>query len=240
MAASTRYPAAAKAPVPAPLTGANAARSGPCSPTPTASPSGGRPLAPTAKMRQPLLEPTVAAVNNRWLLAECETLRLDRGCENGVVRRLVANVGIDDLICSKVRRAAAPRPGSSCRSGCAGPSTDLLVAVELRAAPPRHRPRRRAPPHPSCPRHRPAHHSQAHRLAQPMKPSLTPIRARAKAWAGDHRMPSDSAVRLPPRRGDHMAARGRTTRRGGAPPRPQRRDPGPHPCGRPGRRRGRG
>jgi hypothetical protein len=62
-------------------------------------------------MREPLLEPTVAAVNNRGLLAECETLHLDRGCENGVVRRLVTNVGIGDLICSKVRprRSATTR-----------------------------------------------------------------------------------------------------------------------------------
>lgn len=50
-----------------------------------------------------LLEPTLAAVNDHGLLAECETLHLDRGYDNGVVRRLVADLGIDDLICSKVR-----------------------------------------------------------------------------------------------------------------------------------------
>jgi len=50
-----------------------------------------------------LLEPTLAAVADRGLLAECETLHLDRGYDNGVARRLVARLGIDDLVCSKVR-----------------------------------------------------------------------------------------------------------------------------------------
>jgi transposase len=51
-----------------------------------------------------LLEPTLAAVAQRGLLAEIETLHLDRGYDNGVVRRLAADLGID-LVCSKVRRA---------------------------------------------------------------------------------------------------------------------------------------
>ena len=52
-----------------------------------------------------LLEPTLDAVAHRGLLADCETLHLDRGYDNGVVRRAVADAGIDDLVCSKVRRA---------------------------------------------------------------------------------------------------------------------------------------
>jgi Transposase DDE domain len=50
-----------------------------------------------------LLLPTLTAVVDRGLLAECETLHLDRGYDNRVVRRHVADAGIDDLICSKVR-----------------------------------------------------------------------------------------------------------------------------------------
>jgi transposase len=50
-----------------------------------------------------LLQPTLIAVAARGLLAECETLHLDRGYDNGVVRRVVAGLGIDDLICSKLR-----------------------------------------------------------------------------------------------------------------------------------------
>ncbi len=51
-----------------------------------------------------LLEPTLDAVAQRGLLTECETLHLDRGYDNRIVRRHVAELGID-LVCSKVRRA---------------------------------------------------------------------------------------------------------------------------------------
>jgi hypothetical protein len=50
-----------------------------------------------------LLDPTLDAVDGRGLLAEIDTLHLDRGYDNGVVRHLVANLGIDDLVCSKRR-----------------------------------------------------------------------------------------------------------------------------------------
>jgi hypothetical protein len=50
-----------------------------------------------------LVAPTLTATAQRVALTECETLHLDRGYDNGVVRRLVADAGIDDLVCSKVR-----------------------------------------------------------------------------------------------------------------------------------------
>jgi transposase len=56
-----------------------------------------------------MLPPTLAAVADRGLLAECETLHLDRGYDNCIVRRLVADVGIDDLVCSKVRARGTAR-----------------------------------------------------------------------------------------------------------------------------------
>ncbi len=49
------------------------------------------------------LAPTLAAVAERGLLAETETLHLDRGYDNGVVRGHCAQVGIQDLVCSRVR-----------------------------------------------------------------------------------------------------------------------------------------
>ena len=52
-----------------------------------------------------MLEPTLGAVADRGLLTDIETLHLDRGYDNGIVRRLVAGIGIDDLVCSKVRPA---------------------------------------------------------------------------------------------------------------------------------------
>ena len=50
-----------------------------------------------------LLEPTLVAVAARGLLGECETLHLDRGYDNKVVRHLITGFGIEDLICSRHR-----------------------------------------------------------------------------------------------------------------------------------------
>jgi transposase len=50
-----------------------------------------------------LLAPTLASVIARGLLADTETLHLDRGYDNRNVRSLVASVGITDLVCSRLR-----------------------------------------------------------------------------------------------------------------------------------------
>jgi transposase len=55
-----------------------------------------------------LLEPTLDAAAERGLLAECETLHLDRGYDNPVVRRVVASCGIE-LVCSQVRKRGKTR-----------------------------------------------------------------------------------------------------------------------------------
>ncbi len=55
-----------------------------------------------------LLEPTLAAAEQRGLLNDCQALHLDRGYDNPVVRRLVAGLGIE-LVCSKVRQRASSR-----------------------------------------------------------------------------------------------------------------------------------
>ena len=52
-----------------------------------------------------LLEPTLAAVAGRGLLPETDTLHLDRGYDNGVARKLIAALGLDDLVCAKKRPA---------------------------------------------------------------------------------------------------------------------------------------
>jgi hypothetical protein len=51
-----------------------------------------------------LLEPTLAAADDRGLLVDIETLHLDRGYDNGVTRKLCEALGIDDLICARRRR----------------------------------------------------------------------------------------------------------------------------------------
>ena len=50
-----------------------------------------------------LLEPTLAAAAQRGLLADIETLHLDRGYDNGVTRRLCDTLGLDDLVCARKR-----------------------------------------------------------------------------------------------------------------------------------------
>lgn len=52
-----------------------------------------------------LLAPTLATVTHRGLLPDVETLHLDRGYDNRVVRHHVAELGIDDLVCARVRPA---------------------------------------------------------------------------------------------------------------------------------------
>ena len=50
-----------------------------------------------------LLAPTLDSVITRGLLADIETLHLDRGYDNRNVRLLVASVGINDLVCARLR-----------------------------------------------------------------------------------------------------------------------------------------
>lgn len=56
-----------------------------------------------------LFEPTLDAIDDQGLLEEIETLHLDRGYDNGVVRRQVADVGIANIVVPKVR----PRQGTT-------------------------------------------------------------------------------------------------------------------------------
>jgi len=55
-----------------------------------------------------LLEPTLEAARERGLLPDVETLHLDRGYDNPVVHRLVAELGIE-VVCSKVRTRTKTR-----------------------------------------------------------------------------------------------------------------------------------
>lgn len=50
-----------------------------------------------------LFEPTLQTAADRGLLADIETLHLDRGYDNNPVRQLCAAAGITDLICAKKR-----------------------------------------------------------------------------------------------------------------------------------------
>ena len=79
-----------------------------------------------------LLPGTLDAVGERGLLEEIETLHLDRGYDNGVVRRACAERDIDDLVMANCRArgtAEAPKriplgkPGATSGPAHLGPST---------------------------------------------------------------------------------------------------------------------
>jgi len=50
-----------------------------------------------------LFDPTINAVATQGLLEEIETLHLDRGYDNSIVRSRCAELGIDDLVCARKR-----------------------------------------------------------------------------------------------------------------------------------------
>jgi len=56
-----------------------------------------------------LLEPTLDAVDGYGLISEIGTFHLDRGYDNNVVRKLCAEIGLDDLIVAKRRRHGTAR-----------------------------------------------------------------------------------------------------------------------------------
>ena len=119
-----------------------------------------------------LFEPTVAAAGG--LLADVETLHLDRGYDYGAVKATAANHGIDDVVCAKRRKRGAA-------------ASKTTVPLELRWAIERtnswlsnfgqlrrkNRPPATTPPRPTRPRDRVAAHRQTHRLAKPLEPQMT-------------------------------------------------------------------
>lgn len=50
-----------------------------------------------------LLEPTLDAIDGRGLLGDIDTMHLDRGYDNGVVRALCERVGLGDVVVAKKR-----------------------------------------------------------------------------------------------------------------------------------------
>lgn len=62
-----------------------------------------------------LFEPTLDAVATRGLLADIETLHLDRGYDSNLTRERCAAAGIDDVVCAKKRRRGAPKAETGTR-----------------------------------------------------------------------------------------------------------------------------
>ena len=55
------------------------------------------------------LEPTLTELHSRGLLAEVETLHLDKGYDNSVTLTLTTAAGIDDLVVAKRRKPGTPK-----------------------------------------------------------------------------------------------------------------------------------
>ena len=111
-----------------------------------------------------LFEPTVAAAGG--LLADVETLHLDRGYDYGAVTACAANHGIDDVVSAKRRKQPEPPRPTVPLGSALGHRAHQLLAVELRAAAPQHRP-------PNSARHRLAQLALAIALLSPPNSTST-------------------------------------------------------------------
>ena len=120
-----------------------------------------------------MLEPTLRAIAAVGLLAEVDTLHLDRGYDYPIVRARLAAHGLTDL---NIQQRATKQPGTKqpLRLGLRWivEATNQLV-VELRPTPPQHRPPHRTSQRRTLPRHHRAHHRQTHRSPRPLEPQLT-------------------------------------------------------------------
>jgi transposase len=68
-----------------------------------------------------LFEPTLAAMAGRGLLADIETLHLDRGYDSAAVRELCGRIGISDLVGARQRRSGEPKPAKKLTLGMRWP-----------------------------------------------------------------------------------------------------------------------
>jgi transposase len=117
-----------------------------------------------------MLDATLAAVADASLLADIDTLHLDRGYDYPVVRQQLAAVGLHQL---EIQRRGTKEPGKK-QPASAGAAVDRrghqLVAVELRR---NTEPPKPASPRRPVPRHHGAHRRQAHHLPRAMEPRLS-------------------------------------------------------------------
>ena len=112
-----------------------------------------------------LLAATLDAVDARGLLGDIETLHLDRGYDNSIVRTPCTELGIDDLVAAKRRKPGKAKAAKkSVARNALVRRADQLVDGELRAALSQHRPLHPPPTRPDRPRHRPRDHRQTRQV----------------------------------------------------------------------------
>jgi hypothetical protein len=102
----TRPPTAARAPARTPLIEPSWAGSGPSPPNGTASRSAGRSTAPTATTSRSWNPPSTPSATG--LLADIDTVHLDRGYDSGAVRHRLESFGITEF---EIQRRGTKVPG---------------------------------------------------------------------------------------------------------------------------------
>ena len=119
-----------------------------------------------------LFEPTLEAVGNRGLLFDVETLHLDRGYDSKTSTSTLRNRRDHrrDLRPEATTRPSQPHQAAYPPRYALDRRTYQLMAHQLRATPPQHRPAHPPPASATRPSHRTHHHHQAHRLEKPLEP----------------------------------------------------------------------
>jgi hypothetical protein len=79
------------------------------------------------------------SVVERGLLADIETMNLDRGYDNRLVRGYCAEIGIDDLVCARKRkRGTAKKKLAGVARDALARGADQQLVLQLRATTPQH------------------------------------------------------------------------------------------------------
>ena len=126
-----------------------------------------------------LFEPTLDSVADRGLVFDVETLHLDRAYDSKAVRGSVRSGRHHrrGLRPEATARPSQPHQTTNTARYALDRREDQLLAIELRAATPQHRPTHPTPAGTTLPRDNLHHHHQTHRLAKPLEPhQLTPTR----------------------------------------------------------------
>ena len=118
-----------------------------------------------------LLAPTLDDAAGRHLLAEIETIWLDRGYDSQITRERLGDRGIMDAIIAKKRRPGRgqPRTVKNQPMGLRWPvRANQLVAHQFWSTPTKHRPANPTPIRTTRPRRRFPPHSETHRQEKPL------------------------------------------------------------------------
>jgi hypothetical protein len=189
--ACTKPRVVVKGPAPTPPTqrrSGGGGRSRPtCSPIPVGWVVDGANRHDSILLEPTLLEPTLQAVAARGLLLDVETLHLDRGYDSALTTQRCHGLGVTDIACARKKLCAKKkRKGEAKTKKPLSPRTALarrthqLLVLQLRPAPPQHRPVQQATTRTGRPHRRPHPDRQTRQMGQTTDRLNPPNRARSK------------------------------------------------------------